>query len=304
MRQKIKCISALVCAVLLAVLLPATSYASQADDSSGNELTVEYAQSGVRFDLYRAAQLGSGGQWVLTGVFAGYPVALPGSGWLDSAATLAGLAAADQLPPDASATTENGFAVFSNLEPGMYLVVGQPSEAGGFRYTPVPFMVWVSGSVTAIVKYDREELPVEHVSYTVEKVWADDAGHDRPAQVTVLLLCDGAVYGTAQLSDANNWTYTWEHLESNHRWQVAEADVPDGYTFSVSQSGTVFTVTNTYQNPAPPTTEPEPPATTEPPEGGDHPATGDGTHYALIAGTAVVAAIALAALRRRAADYS
>ncbi len=285
MNQKLKRICGLMCAVLAAVLLPVLPSAAEPD--GGETLTVQYAQEGVRFDLYRAAEFGSDGQWSLTGVFADYPVEITGSGWLDTAATLAGFAAADHLPADASAVTAGGSVTFTGLERGLYLVVGQPSEAGGFRYTPVPSLVWVSSTVNAIVKYDQEELPVEQTSLTVQKVWADDTSDTRPDSVSIRLLCDGAVYSTATLTASNGWHYTWDGLAAGHNWQVAEASVPDGYTVSVSRSGDVFTVTNRGTAPPPATTtEPE----EFPPDHGDEPETGDATRYGLVAGIAAAAA--------------
>ena len=78
------------------------------------------------------------------------------------------------------------------------------------------------------------------------------------------LLRDGEVYRSALLNDSNDWSYTWEGLESGHRWQVTEQDVPEGYQMSVSQDGTVFWVTNTWspeETPTPSTPEETPSGT-------------------------------------------
>lgn len=295
-KQNLKRIWGLLCAVLAAVLLPVIPAAAEQTD--GGILTVRYGQEGVRFDLYRAAEFGSDGQWSLTGVFTDYPVEITGSDWLDTAATLAGFAAADHLPSDASAVISNGSGTFTGLERGLYLMVGQPSEAEGFRYTPVPSLVWVSGAVNAIVKYEREELPNEKIAITVQKNWAEDVPGIRPAAVSIRLLCDGTVYDTVLLTASGGWHYTWEGLASGHNWQVAEESVPDGYTVSISRSGNLFTVTNRATAPPPTTTEPE----ELPPDQDGRPATGDHTRYHLAAGItamAAVAAVVLILLRRK-----
>lgn len=295
-KQNLKRIWGVLFTVLAAVLLPVIPAAAGQPDSG--LLTVRYAQEGVRFDLYRAAEFGSDGQWSLTGVFTDYPVKITGSDWLDTAATLAGFAAADHLPSDAGAVISNGSATFTGLERGLYLMVGQPSEAGGFRYTPVPSLVWVSGAVNAIVKYDREELPSEKTAVTVQKVWTGDRPDARPATVSIRLLCDGAVHDTATLTASGGWHYTWEGLASGHNWQVAEESVPDGYTVSISRSGNLFTVTNRGTAPPPTTTEPE----ELPPDQEYRPGTGDHTRYGLAAGAtsaAAVAAVVLILLRRK-----
>ena len=91
-------------------------------------------------------------------------------------------------------------------------------------------------------------------SLTVVKVWSGDTETDRPASVTVQLLRNGAVYDTAELSAANGWTHTWEELEEDAEWTVAEIDVPEGYTSSsiVSGDGLVVTITNTRTPDNPP----------------------------------------------------
>ena len=293
MNQKLKHILGSIFALLAAALLPVLPAAAERTD--GESLTVQYAQEGVRFDLYHTAEFCPDGQWSLTGVFTDYPVEITGSGWLDTAATLAGFAAADHLPPDASAVISSGSATFTGLERGLYLMAGQPSEAGGFRYTPVPSLVWVSGAVNVIVKYDREEVPSGKTAVTVQKVWTEDRPNARPATVSIRLLCDGAVYDTATLTASGGWNYTWEGLAAGHNWQVAEEAVPDGYTVSISRSGDIFTVTNRGTSPPPAaTTEPE----TLPPDHVERPETGDSTRYGLIAAASVATAV-LVLLRRK-----
>ena len=54
------------------------------------------------------------------------------------------------------------------------------------------------------------------------------------------------------MSRENNWEYTWENLDGGSRWQVTEAEVPDGYTVAIAQEGTVFIITNTRPSEPPP----------------------------------------------------
>lgn len=63
---------------------------------------------------------------------------------------------------------------------------------------------------------------------TVRKVWVDD-GIGRPDSVTVQLLRDGKVRDEVELSQSNNWVYTWDRLDDDYNWSVLEAEVPDGY---------------------------------------------------------------------------
>lgn len=88
---------------------------------------------------------------------------------------------------------------------------------------------------------------------TVKKVWVLDDGGQATPSVTAVLYRDGALYGTAELSAENGWTYTWNVLSGGHTWSVEEQGVPEGFTSSVSaDGGTDFTITNDDIPAAPP----------------------------------------------------
>ena len=95
--------------------------------------------------------------------------------------------------------------------------------------------------VTAAPKYARRSnggsSGGDTVSRKVLKIWNDEGREDeRPEQVSIQLLCNGEVYDTVTLSEANHWQYIWNHLDGNSPWTVVEWDVP-GYTVSVVQEG-------------------------------------------------------------------
>lgn len=85
-------------------------------------------------------------------------------------------------------------------------------------------------------------------SVTVVKVWDDDddAAELRPESITVVLLENGDEYDTFELSESNNWEHTWRELSKESSWSVEEVEV-DGYTSSVSVSGSSYTITNTLE---------------------------------------------------------
>ncbi|MBR6407769.1 MAG: Cna B-type domain-containing protein [Clostridia bacterium] len=94
----------------------------------------------------------------------------------------------------------------------------------------------------------------------VEKVWNDKGFENkRPTGVEVQLLCDGQVYDTVVLKASNKWTYSWPDLEEGHDWTVKEKSKPAGYTATITQKGSKFTISNAY-TPLPPV-EPELPQT-------------------------------------------
>lgn len=91
---------------------------------------------------------------------------------------------------------------------------------------------------------DPVDPPDDKNTLTVRKVWVDD-GKDRPDSVTVQLLRDGEVQEEVELSQSNNWAYTWELLDDGYNWSVVEKDVPDGYEAAYTTSGNITTITNT-----------------------------------------------------------
>ena len=67
----------------------------------------------------------------------------------------------------------------------------------------------------------------------------------RPQEITVQLLRDGAVEDTVTLNAANSWRHEWTDLSARYAWTVVETDIPVGYTVKNELQGITFTVTNT-----------------------------------------------------------
>ncbi len=114
--------------------------------------------------------------------------------------------------------------------------------------------VSVENSVVVITN-THTNIYIGDAQVSATKVWADNGYPDRPASVTVQLLCNGEAYGEpVVLSADNNWHHTWTGLNEDLNWTVSEIDVPEGYTSTVAQDGFYFTVTNAmdYEPPAPP----------------------------------------------------
>lgn len=262
---------ALAALVLLACALAVTAVAQTIDLERENTLTVSFGESGegfpeVEFSLYPVAALTEEGEYALTGDFGQYPVSLEdldSSGLRSLAQTLDAYVARDTLTPLLSQKTgEDGRVSFDGLSPGLYLVLGESYTQDNTVYTPSPMLFYLPDQgedggweyeVTASCKFDQEETTDTTVSRKVQKVWKDNGNQSkRPEMVFVQLLENGAVVDTVALSEENNWEYTWEGLDASSRWQVAETSVPDGYTVTVTQEGTLFVVTNTYPGKTPP----------------------------------------------------
>lgn len=228
---------------------------------------------GVTFRLYRVADVSETVRFALTQNFTGAAVSLDAvesaGAWTDMAVTLSAYADANGVSPDlAGSTGSDGSIAFSGMETGLYLLTGDPAVAGDHSYTPAPTVIMLPTlqeddtwdyAPDVEVKYVKSFL-TEYQDITVKKAWNDDERSDRPKNVEIQLLRDGSVYETVLLDAGNGWSYTWSGLAGTyegsggetliHVWTVNEAEVPEGYTVSVSQDGSTFTVTNTYKTEA------------------------------------------------------
>lgn len=258
---------ALICLLgCVVVLLCGTTSAWAAEfDEASSDLTLAVScqvdgapQQGVRFSLYRVANVDESLQFSVTGEFTGYAVELTGlgsSGYKAAAETLAGYVARDALAPLAEGVTdEEGVLTFSSersgLVPGLFLLVGEPIVAGGRLWAQEPALVclpfpngegqWASSaSVTPKVS---EEGNV--TSLAVHKTWDDGGYADRPAAVTVQLLRDGSVVDEIGLTAGDDWSHVWSDLAPGYVWSVVEKDVPNGYTVVVQREGSTLVLTN------------------------------------------------------------
>lgn len=299
MMKRMKRLAAALLGLLCVLCLPrpAAAYDHPIPDMSRRcSLTLDYGYPGASFRVYRAGDVTKSVILTPTGDFAKYGVTyigLDSQGWYAMAETLAAYAARDRLTPAASGTTDNaGRLVFRDLEVGLYLVVGDrlvltdTDEDGRVTttyVTPQPFLIclpnWRKGIDTEWV-YDLTVTPKhetsqeETISRRVLKVWDDGRGTDRPRQIKVQLLRDGAVYDTVTLSAGNNWRYQWDGLDNRYSWQVVESEGGEGCRVSVTLAGMTFVITNTLPGNPPgnppdnPSENPsEPPAEIDIPDG-------------------------------------
>ena len=143
-------------------------------------------------------------------------------------------------------TDAHGNAAFMNLPLGLYFVKQTSTVAG---YAPcTSFLVTVPNHNTDGYVYDVNASPKTDVArltaITIKKVWNTDASTKVADSVMVQLLRDGVVVETATLSDQNNWQVTYTDMPESDVYSIVEVNVPKGFTATYSQSGYVFTVTN------------------------------------------------------------
>lgn len=270
------------------LLVAAGLFAGKARASDLGSLTLKFHEnssgfSGAEFQIYDVGSVSSDGSVVLENEFAQYPVSLENlnsSGWRDLAQTLAAYVRRDDLEPLAKGITdEKGDVIFGQLMPGLYLADGENYRRGGNTYTPEPVLIALPGKTAegswtyhpvSEIKYQSRRRPGDggdepdenRISLQALKIWEDSGAEDiRPEQVQIQLLRNGEIYEQVILNEENNWSWSWEGLDGDSRWEVAEKDLPDGYTVRVSRQGNVFAITNTCRRPLPLATSsvPQPP---------------------------------------------
>ena len=143
------------------------------------------------------------------------------------------------------AEKEGGLQGWS-YDTSVYTLTVTVAEDSGGRLTASRALTKSGAPAGKALFTNRYSVSPETVSVRVTKVWAGEGG-SRPQSVQAQLYRDGTAYGSpATLSAANNWSRTWNGLDKNHAWTVGEADVPEGYTASVTgDQVNGFVITNT-----------------------------------------------------------
>ena len=260
-----------ICAFLISLIFASTIWTGKVmaremiDLDQKQTLTVEYPCAEADFLLYKVADISETGSYTLTEVFASYSVSIEDmdqTQWRTFAATLDGYIARDNIQPLAEQFTDaNGKTTFSDLEAGLYILIGRNQSDSTYRYECEPAMIQLPGlnekeewitQVTANPKYTKQPVDQEKTvtQKKVIKIWKDQNSKNRPEEIQVELLKDGKVADTVTLNVDNNWKYQWDNLDSSVTWQIVEKEVPAGYTVMVGREADTFTITNTKNAPS------------------------------------------------------
>lgn len=238
------------------------------DTDKLTSLTILYSNddvplSLVKFSVYKVATVSRVFYYTLTKDFANYPIKYNGlrtvDQWRDLATTLDGYVAKDGIKPIIEGLTDDsGILKLSDLETGLYLVVGESKEIGIATYTPESFLVSLPDlnvgnywdyDVFVEPKFERVDDYSRLFDKKVIKVW-DDKGYEqlRPNEINVQLLKDDEVYEEVVLNEDNDWEYVFKNLDNKCNYKIVEQQI-DGYTVSVNKEGEIYTITNTYVKP-------------------------------------------------------
>lgn len=187
--------------------------------------------------------------------------------------------------PATTKVDDKGVVKFEGLDCGLYLLMGSALKDGRYTYTPKSTLLTLPNlekkteiqpdgkevvvsenwqyDVAANGKWDRSYKGggsgMNYISLSVLKQWEDDSSETRPGSVTVRLMKDGKEYDEVTLTASKGWKHTWNNLDKNAEWTLAEVDVPDDYTVLVDREGNTFVVTNTGSVIIPPEPLPEGP---------------------------------------------
>ena len=274
MKKRI-CLWLCLLAFLINMGFVAKADAASFDASKTCSLKLSYTQENIAFSdievkIYRVAEYLEDGTYSLTETFADYPVKIHNVSsqkeWKDCAYTLEAYTAADGIAEtQLGVTDEVGNVTFENLQTGLYLVAGVRAFTEDVRVSYAPFMIFLptpegDEGYTYDMTAKPKSVSVEpNAYYSVIKLWKDSGNSKkRPENISVEILKDGALYETVTLNEENNWSYSWQTSDVESRFAVVEKDVPEGYTVSITEDGTTFTITNEY-----------PPKPKDPPGTGD-----------------------------------
>lgn len=273
--------AAALCLLMLWTLLPKAAMANGFIDTDRPVSLTIHAEPnkvellGARFDIYLVATMDGYGELTVTDDFRRFDLDIRGKNdelWMQMLQVLEGwVTIADIKPTDSGVTVDDGLLTFPTgenaLAQGLYLVVGHTHTQDKVVYTPSSFLVLLpardpeNGSwiydVTVEPKMSSHPEEDNTISRKVLKKW-DDKGYEnrRPKEITVYLLKDGSIYDTVKLNAANGWSYSWDGLDPNAKWTIAENAMKD-YAVNITREGITFLITNRYaEEPPPPTTGP------------------------------------------------
>jgi len=229
-------------------------------------LTLTYACDGTVFEdisvkLYKIADVSSDFQYKLTSSFEKSALILNGvrtnGEWDVIRSTLEAHIVAENIAADAIAKTDSeGIFCFEDLKPGLYLaVVGTVTQEDITCFFDSALVALPGLNTEGVWEYQvavasKSELipPIDdEIELKVLKLWKGDEGrNNRPKSIEVEIFKDGESYQKVELSQDDNWSYSWTAKDDGAKWTVIERNTPSGYTMTLEKRGNSFVLTNTY----------------------------------------------------------
>lgn len=256
----LKRILSLTLGLLLLFALPLTAAASQTEYDGSKTGSIRVQLRDVYFSenpiggtivLYRvgdAQTVNNNLTFVPTAAFSGSGVSLTDVSASDLPRKLADFATKNQIKGTSVTADSKGYATFTGLTTGLYLVTQTEAVEGYLCVDPFLVSLPLYDGEAGVWRYDVEAAPKvqrpskDPVSLNVVKKWQDN-NKNRPTSLTVNLLCQGQIVDTVALTAAGGWKYAWTGLDAYYEWTVSEV-VPEGYQATYSTYGDTVTITN------------------------------------------------------------
>ena len=174
----------------LAVMVFITGFSVTVNAQGAASITIFYhgvtpgeesiALAGAEFSLYRIGAY-EDGRWVLQAPFDGCRVSLEdmsASGQLEAAKKIDAYAKAQQIAASTQKTDNSGYAVFTGLEDGLYLIApGEDISSHGGVFHSAPFLA-------CIPEIDENGNPVYNITVEPKNEWANGEIPEEPQQPT------------------------------------------------------------------------------------------------------------------------
>ncbi|MBQ7088375.1 MAG: Cna B-type domain-containing protein [Clostridia bacterium] len=229
-------------------------------------LTLTYACDGTVFEdisvkLYKIADVSSDFQYKLTSPFEQSELILNGirtnGEWNVIRSTLEANIIANNINADTVAKTDSsGTVCFEELKPGLYLTTVGVITKGELMCYFDSALVALPGlntegnwqyQVTVASKSEIKPPIDKEIELKVLKLWkGDEERNSRPKNIEVEIFKDGESYQKVELSQDDNWSYSWKAKDDGAKWTVIERSTPSGYTMTVENRNNSFILTNTY----------------------------------------------------------
>ena len=260
-----------ICLYLIPCQVQAASTSDAKEPISTNEncsLTISYCNGGIAFselpvNLYKIADVSADYQYTLTSSFEKSNLILNGiqtvGEWNVIRSTLETYILANDITAGFNAKTDfEGKASFDALKPGLYLAITERIIQDETTYVFDSALIALPGlgadglwqyqidvtSKSEIIPPSRDD---EEIELKVLKLWKGDEGRNsRPKNIEVEIFRDGASYKKVELSQDDNWSYSWTAKDDGAKWTVIERNTPSGYTMTLEKRGNSFVLTNTY----------------------------------------------------------
>lgn len=290
--------------LLFCTVFSVTASAASFDANRRGDITLHYNDGEIPFEgldiyAYRIASMQSNAAFKVLEPYSDYVSNINNiesqAEWDNLANTLMSYIIADNIEPYVIiGTDDEGTVVMDYMQTGLYHIPAVTVEKDGTVYSFKSFFVFLPSPDETGWNYDVQAIPKKekysgYLEYRVIKLWQDTENNsERPQSIEVDIFRDGEYNHTRTLDTENNWAYIWQDTDGKGVWTVAEKNVPENYTVTISRRENVFSIINKYEAPIPtvspsptvipaptvsplPTVTPEPSVTPNPTENPDKP---------------------------------